>query len=406
VSPRPVHLVLLGPPGSGKGTQAARLSLALRIPAISTGDILRAQQQADSTHGGQLRHYLDHGELVPDSLVIDIIRHRLGDPDTVNGFILDGFPRTGAQGEALDSMLDALQRPIDAAVYLAIPPATLIDRLSHRYVCPRCGAVSSPAAIPPGTTPTCPVDGSALTQRSDDRPEVVRHRIEVYLVQTAPLTEYYRRGHRLVEVDSDRSPELVYQSIRAGLAGLRGQPGGDEDAAVVTPRLRLVLLTAQAIRDLLAGDRQTAERLVRLPIPAAFGGDQDRSFLEVQLQRIQQLPEGRGWMVRLIVLRQPPTVIGSIGFHGPPALVGRAEMGYSVFPPWRRQGYAIEAVRALLEWAAQQGTRSVFLSIGPNNAASLAMARRLGFHQVGVQEDEIDGTELVFELPPVGESPE
>ncbi|MDQ6709289.1 MAG: adenylate kinase [Candidatus Dormibacteraeota bacterium] len=364
----PTHLVLLGPPGSGKGTQAARLSAELSIPAISTGDILRAQEQADSAHGGELRRYLDRGELVPDELVIDIIRHRLTDPDTAKGFILDGFPRTRAQGAALDAMLEALRRPIDAAIYLSIPPTSLLERLRHRH-------------------------------RSDDRPEVVRHRIEVYLEQTAPLIDYYRRRGRLLELDADRSPEEVYASLTAGLAAVAPADRSGHDATILTPRLQLVLLPLEAIAALLAGDRETAGRLVGLTIPEDFGTDADHHFLTLQKQRLEELPERRAWMARLIVLRTAGTVIGSIGFHGPPELLGRAEIGYTVFPPWRRHGYATEGVRALVAWAARQGCPSVFLSIGPGNDPSLKIAARLGFRQVGEQVDEIDGLELVFELP-------
>lgn len=363
----PLHLVLLGPPGSGKGTQASRLSQVLGIPAISTGDILRAQLKAASAHGDQLQQYLDRGELAPDALVIEIIRHRLGEPDTERGFILDGFPRTVGQGEALDLMLDGLHRPIDAVVYLAIPAAALMERLVHRH-------------------------------RTDDRPEIARHRIEVYLAQTAPLIEYYRRGQRLVTVDGAGTPDQAYHAIRAGL-GLPDEDIGSNDAtAIVTERLRLQLLGPEAIRALLAGDRPAAERLTGVTIPPEFGVDADRPFLTVQLSRIGQMPQGQAWMVRLVRLRQSGAVIGSIGFHGPPALLRRAEMGYTIFEPWRRQGYALEAVRALLDWATRQGAPSVFLSIGPTNVASLAIARRLGFYQVGEQMDEVDGRELVFEL--------
>ncbi|HEY0491956.1 MAG TPA: adenylate kinase [Candidatus Dormibacteraeota bacterium] len=193
-SPLPRRLVLLGPPGSGKGTQASRLSEELRIPAISTGEILRAQQQLDTVHGAELRRYLDRGELVPDSLVVEIIRHRLADADTADGFILDGFPRTSAQAMALDSMLGELQRPLQAAVYLRIGAPALIERLRHRY-------------------------GTTLDQRSDDRPEVVEHRMEVYLAQTTPLIEYYRGSGRLLEVDGEQDPERVYGAILKALAG-------------------------------------------------------------------------------------------------------------------------------------------------------------------------------------------
>ncbi len=364
----PTHLVMLGPPGSGKGTQAARLSADMGIPAISTGDILRAQEQADSAHHGQLRRYLDRGELVPDELVIDIIRHRLSDPDTVNGFILDGFPRTAAQAEALDAMLEALHHPIDVAIYLSIPAATLLERLGHRH-------------------------------RPDDRPEVVRHRIEVYLEQTAPLIDYYRRTGRLLEIGADRSPDEVYASLTAGLAARGPADSSGYDAPILTPRLRLVLLPLEAVAALLAGDRRTAERVVGLTIPEDFGVDADRYFLTLQKERLEELPERRAWMVRLMILRTTGTVIGSIGFHGPPETLGRAEIGYTVFPPWRRQGYATEGVRALVEWAAGQGCPSVYLSIGPGNEPSLKIAERLGFRQVGEQVDEIDGLELVFELP-------
>jgi adenylate kinase len=211
---------MLGPPGSGKGTQAARLAKFLEIPAISTGDILRAQQVEAGTGAQEVRRYLDRGELVPDTLVIEIIRHRLSDPDASGGFILDGFPRTSAQGRALDSMLELLGRPLDAVIYLAIPIRALIERLGHRYVCPACGALAA-LAESPAAAPCCALDGTPLVQRSDDRPEVVRHRIEVYLQRTAPLTDYYLAKNRLLQVDGDRPPEAVYESILGLLKTIR-----------------------------------------------------------------------------------------------------------------------------------------------------------------------------------------
>ena len=190
VTPR--RLVLLGPPGSGKGTQAGRLAIELGIPAISTGEILRAQQESDTSHGAELRLYLDRGELVPDRLVVEIIRHRLSDSDTSDGFILDGFPRTSTQGRALDLMLGELRRPLQLALYLAIGAPALIERLKQR---------------------------DALEQRSDDRAEVVAHRIEVYLAKTTPLIDYYRHDGRLREIAADRTPEEVYRAILRALQG-------------------------------------------------------------------------------------------------------------------------------------------------------------------------------------------
>jgi adenylate kinase len=208
-----VNLVLLGPPGSGKGTQASRLSEAHRAPAIATGDILRAQREAGTRLGLQARRYLDSGELVPDRLVIEIIRHRLHEPDTEHGFILDGFPRTVAQAEALDRMLAELRRPIDLVLYLEIGREALMNRLGHRYICPTCGAVYSLSAAQVRGARTCSRDGAALDQRSDDRPDIIAHRIDVFLHQTAPLIDHYRGQGRLVLVEADRSADEVYAAM-------------------------------------------------------------------------------------------------------------------------------------------------------------------------------------------------
>ena len=173
-----LDLVLLGPPGSGKGTQAARLTEKYRIPAIATGDILRAQVEAGTPLGNRVKAYLDRGELVPDSLVVDIIQHRLSDPDTQHGFILDGFPRTVPQAQALDAMLAALQRPLDAVLYLQVDRQALRERLGQRH-------------------------------RSDDRQEIVDHRLDVFLEQTAPLIDYYRGQAKLKLIDGAKPPEVV-----------------------------------------------------------------------------------------------------------------------------------------------------------------------------------------------------
>ncbi|HKV32315.1 MAG TPA: adenylate kinase [Candidatus Dormibacteraeota bacterium] len=177
-----LDLVLLGPPGSGKGTQAARLTAQYRIPAIATGDILRAQVDAGTPQGQRVRSYLDRGELVPDQLVVDIIRHRLSQPDTDAGFILDGFPRTVPQAQALDAMLAELQRPLDAVLYLQVDRQALLDRLGQRH-------------------------------RQDDRPDIAVHRIDVFLDQTAPLIGYYRDQGKLRLIDGSRPPGLVAAAI-------------------------------------------------------------------------------------------------------------------------------------------------------------------------------------------------
>jgi adenylate kinase len=179
-------IVLLGPPGSGKGTQAARLTATYGIPQIATGDILRAAVDAGSPLGRQVKAYLDRGELVPDRLVVDIIRHRLAEPDTLGGFILDGFPRTVPQAEALDALLAELERPLDAVLYLQVDRQSLLDRLGHR---------------------------AEIDQRSDDRPEIIAHRIDVFLEQTAPLIDHYRRQSKLRLIDGTRPPAEVAAAI-------------------------------------------------------------------------------------------------------------------------------------------------------------------------------------------------
>lgn len=179
-------IVLLGPPGSGKGTQAVRLAETYGMPQIATGDILRAAVQAGTPLGQQVKAYMERGELVPDRLMVDIIRHRLAEPDAQHGFVLDGFPRTVPQAEALDALLDELKRPLDAVLYLQVDRQSLIDRMQHR---------------------------AEVEQRTDDRPDVVRHRIDVFLQQTAPVIDYYRRQGKLRLIDGTRPPDEVAAAI-------------------------------------------------------------------------------------------------------------------------------------------------------------------------------------------------
>ena len=188
-----LDLVLLGPPGSGKGTQAALLSQKYRIPAISTGDLLRAQVEAGL--GQRVKAYLDRGELVPDSLVVDLIQHRLLDPDTQAGFILDGFPRTVPQAQALDSMLAALDRPLDAVLYLQVDPQAVRERLGQRH-------------------------------RVDDQQGVIDHRLDVFLQQTAPLISYYQDQGKLKLIDGTQPPEVVAAGIEDVIRPLAGPSFG------------------------------------------------------------------------------------------------------------------------------------------------------------------------------------
>ncbi len=190
-----LDLVLLGPPGSGKGTQAALLSEKYGIPAISTGDVLRAQVEAGIPLGKRVKAYLDRGELVPDSLVVDLIQHRLLDPDTQQGFILDGFPRTLPQAQALDTMLAALDRPLDAVLYLQVDPQAVRERLGQRH-------------------------------RGDDRQSVIDHRLDVFLDQTAPLITYYQEEGKLKLIDGSQPPEVVAASIEDAIRSLAESGNG------------------------------------------------------------------------------------------------------------------------------------------------------------------------------------
>lgn len=213
-----MNLILFGAPGAGKGTQSAFLIQTYHIPAIATGDILRAQRRAGSPLGEQVKGYMDRGELVPDQLMIDIIRERLQQPDAANGFILDGFPRTVAQAQALDEMLARLGRELDAVIYLRVSRQVLIERLSHRYTCPTCNSVYHFTPEQARNLPRCPKDGSELFQRTDDMPEIVARRIDVFLKHTAPLIDYYSAKGKLENIDGQMPVEEVRADITRRLA--------------------------------------------------------------------------------------------------------------------------------------------------------------------------------------------
>lgn len=207
------RLVFLGPPGAGKGTQAAGLSQRLGLTHLSTGDMLRAAVGAGTPLGREAKGFMDAGQLVPDDLVLRIIRERLAQPDAKAGFLLDGFPRTLAQAEALAKITD-----LDRVVEFEISEAVLLDRLTQRRSCPTCGTTYNLRTKPPRAPGVCDNDGIPLVQRSDDREEAVRTRIQVYRKQTAPLTEYYRRQGLLQAVDAAADPATVGRAIADAVA--------------------------------------------------------------------------------------------------------------------------------------------------------------------------------------------
>ena len=206
-----MKLILLGAPGAGKGTQAQRLVADYGVAHISTGDLLRAAVKAQSELGVAAKKYMDAGELVPDQLVIDLVKERLAADDAQKGFILDGFPRNTTQAVTLDTELAAMGRELDGALLVDVPAEVIIDRLSSRRTCRDCGYTAGP------DTTVCPSCAGEMYQRDDDKPETIKNRLDVYEKNTSPLVEYYRGQGILKVVDGNRDIDLVYADVKAEL---------------------------------------------------------------------------------------------------------------------------------------------------------------------------------------------
>jgi adenylate kinase len=213
-SPVPVpRLILIGPPGAGKGTQAVWLAIHLGVPHLSTGELLRAAVRQGSRLGERAKTHMDAGKLVPDDLVLQILEERLREPDARTGFVLDGYPRNRAQARTLAGITE-----LDRVIAFEIPEGMLFERLTQRRNCPTCGRTYNLATMPPRNDARCDVDGSKLLARSDDAPEAVRTRLKVWAEQTTPLIEYYRERGLLRTVDAHGSREEVADRLRRAVA--------------------------------------------------------------------------------------------------------------------------------------------------------------------------------------------
>lgn len=205
----------MGLPGAGKGTQAEKISNEYRIPHISTGDMFRLAIKEGTPLGKKAKEFMDQGELVPDEVTIGIVEDRLKKDDCANGFLLDGFPRTIAQAEALQTLLSNLEKTIDHVLHINVPEEKLVERLTGRRICPTCGATYHVLYNPPKEEGICDRDGSRLIQREDDKAETVKNRLAVNLKQTQPLLDFYKERGYLQTIDGDRDINEVFQDVRS-----------------------------------------------------------------------------------------------------------------------------------------------------------------------------------------------
>lgn len=212
-----MKIILMGPPGAGKGTQAEKLVEVYQIPHISTGDMFRKAQKDGTELGLKAKSYMEQGQLVPDEVTVGIVKERLAEDDCKDGFLLDGFPRTVQQADALDGILKELGMTLDRVVNIEVDKAFLVDRLTGRRVCRACGATFHVTNKAPKVEGVCDKCGGELYQRNDDKIETVSNRLDVYVAQTAPLIEYYQSKGIMSSIDGSQSMEKVLADIRSAL---------------------------------------------------------------------------------------------------------------------------------------------------------------------------------------------
>jgi adenylate kinase len=257
-----MRIVLLGAPGSGKGTQAQRLQAKYGVPQVSSGDLLRDAVARKTELGLKVKAVMDLGQLVSDDIVLGLIRERLGRPDAARGFILDGFPRNIDQANSLNALLKELRQPIDAVLLLDVRRETLIKRLAGRRTCPTCGTVYNIHSMPAGAN-TCSKDGTQLVQRDDDKEEVVVNRLEVYRKQTRPLIEYYSKLGQLRVVAGEGELEEVFERMEAA-ALTKPVPAGK--VQVTTRKVRSAAKSAPARKKTSAARKSAKRTLRRKPV--------------------------------------------------------------------------------------------------------------------------------------------